>query len=137
MKSKRRKLPLVAALLFLVLAGCGMTPIQRLDYAGRAIGKTWDTGHPLFDAKCKVEAQKCANSGATSLPSCPGAADCLSALKAFKGALDAGDAAIVVGGPLVLAKKPGSDKWIKAALDALQRAVVIARKAGLFPGGSL
>jgi len=138
---KRKKFPFVAALLFLVLAGCGMTPLQRINFAGKAIEKTWKHTYPRLDKRCKAEARKCAaNTGApasapASLPACPGAQKCLKTLKAFKVALDAGDAAIIVGAPLALAKKPGADKWIKAALDALQRAVAIACKAGLFITG--
>ena len=134
---KRKKLPLLAALFFFA-AGCGMTPLQRINFAGKAIDKTWEHTYPLFDKRCKAEARKCASSAGsqpTSLPACPGAQKCLKALKAFKVALDAGDAAIIVGAPLALAKKPGADKWIKAALDALQRAVAIACKAGLFITG--
>jgi len=135
----KRKFPFVVALLFLVLAGCGMTPIQRINFAGKAIEKTWKHTYPRLDKRCKAEARKCASSAGsqpTSLPACPGAQKCLKALKAFKVALDAGDAAIIVGAPLALEKKASAAGWAKMALDALTRAVSIARKSGLLPGGT-
>ncbi len=135
----KRKFPFVVALLFLVLAGCGMTPIQRINFAGMAIEKTWKHTYPRLDKRCKAEARKCASSAGsqpTSLPACPGAQKCLKALKAFKVALDAGDAAIIVGAPLALEKKASAAGWAKMALDALTRAVSIARKSGLLPGGT-
>ena len=135
----KRKFPFVAALLFLVLAGCGMTPLQRISFAGKAIDKTWEHTYPLFDKRCKAEARKCASSAGsqpTSLPACPGAQKCLKTLEAFKVALDAGDAAIIVGAPLALEKKASAAGWAKMALDALSRAVAIARKSGLLPGGT-
>jgi len=121
------------------LAGCGMTPIQRINFAGRAIEKTWKHTYPRLDKRCKAEARKCASSAGsqpTTLPACPGAQKFLKTLEAFKVALDAGDAAIIVGAPLALAKKPGAAGWAKMALDALSRAVAIARKSGLLPGGT-
>ena len=138
---KRKKLPLLAALFFFA-AGCGMTPLQRINFAGKAIEKTWKHTYPLFDKQCRAEARKCAaNTGApasapASLPACPGAQKCLKTLEAFKVALDAGDAAIIVGTPLALEKKASAAGWAKMALDALSRAVAIARKSGLLPGGT-
>ena len=135
----KRKFPFVVAALFFFAAGCGMTPLQRINFAGKAIDKTWEHTYPLFDKRCKAEARKCASSAGsqpTSLPACPGAQKCLKALKAFKVALDAGDAAIIVGAPLALEKKASAAGWAKMALDALTRAVSIARKSGLLPGGT-
>ena len=133
-----KRLSIFAALLWLV-AGCSMTPLQRMDYAGKAIGKTWTHTYPLFKSRCVSEAQKCASTAGsqpTSLPDCPGAAKCLVALKAFKTALDAGDAAIIVGTPLAVEENPTAAGWSKMALDALSRAVTIARESGLLPGGA-
>ncbi len=129
----------LAGLCCLFSSGCGMTPLQRIDYAGKAIASTWKHTYPLFDKQCKAEAAKCATAAASqpvALKDCPGAARCLTALRSFKVALDAGDAAIIVGTPLALKKNRNAAGWSNMALDALKRAVEIAQKSGLLPGGA-
>lgn len=129
---------LLPVALLLVLAGCGLTPLQQMNVAGEVGDKLWKRAHPVLTARAKAEAKKCAAvaSQPVKLEACPGAAKPRKALAGIKVALDSLDAAIIVGAPLALKGRKTADTWVKVALDALAKAQGIAAGAGLLPGGA-
>ena len=132
-------LMLMALVLGLALTACGMTPLQRLDYAGKTARSVWTHGHPVLTARATAEAKKCRAAAPASQPvtltACPGADKAIKVLKALRAACDSVDAAVIIGAPMALSDAPGVDGWVAVALSALRRAVSISQTAGLLPAG--
>jgi len=123
----------------LLASGCGMTHIERLEYAGKTARSVWAHGHPVLTARATAEAKACRAAAPASQPvtltACPGADKWLKTLKALRAACDSVDAAVIIGAPMALSKAPGVEAWVATALSALRRAVSISQQAGLLPAG--
>ena len=132
-------LMLMAMVLGLVLTACGMSHLERLDYAGKTARSVWTHGHPVLTARATAEAKKCRAAAPSSQPvaltACPGADKWLKTLSARRAACDSVDAAVIIGAPMALSDAPGVDGWVAVALSALRRAVSISQTAGLLPAG--
>ncbi len=132
-------LMLMTLALGLVLFGCGMSNLERLEYAGKTARSVWTHGHPVLTARAEAEAKKCRAAAPSSQPvaltACPGADKAIKALKALRAACDSVDAAVIIGAPMALSDAPGVDGWVAVALSALRRAVSISQTAGLLPAG--
>ena len=132
-------LMLMAMVLGLVLTACGMSHLERLDYAGKTARSVWTHGHPVLTARATAEAKKCRAAAPASQPvtltACPGADKAIKVLKALRAACDSVDAAVIIGAPMALSDAPGVDGWVAVALSALRRAVSISQTAGLLPAG--
>ena len=123
----------------LLASGCGMTPIERLEYAGKTARSVWTHGHPVLTARATAEAKACRAAAPASQPvaikDCQKADKWLKTLKALRAACDSVDAAVIIGAPMALSKAPGVEAWVATALSALRRAVSISQQAGLLPAG--
>jgi len=127
------------ALVCWTLAACGMSHMERLEYAGKTADNLWRNGHPKFTALAVAEAKKCRDASPSSQPvplaECPAADSWYKALKALRAACDAVDAAVIIGGPMALTDNPAVEGWVKAALEAIQRGIRISQQAGVLPAG--
>jgi len=134
-------LSVVTALVMALLAsGCGMTHLERLEYAGKTSNNAWKNGHPALTKLAQSEATKCRAAAPSSQPvelkDCPGAGKWLKALKALRAACDTVDAAVIIGAPLALVDDKLAAGWAAAAITALKREIEILQQAGLLPAGS-